>query len=75
MTKYTTAKQAVRVGLAQHGRTQEWLAVQIGMDQTQVSRTLSGYRLLTAEFAAKVKAAIGVDLRPFVTTPSERRVS
>lgn len=37
------------------------------MDHTLVSRVLSGYRPLTADFAAKVFDAIGVNLKPFVT--------
>lgn len=67
MTKHRTAKQVVRVYLAEQGKTQEWLARQMGIDHTLLSRVLSGYRPLTPEFAELVRRHTGLNLKPFTT--------
>lgn len=59
----TTAnlKQAVRVWLAHENRTQEWLALQLGVSGSVFSRVLSGYSPLTDELVAGLRRVTGID--------------
>lgn len=63
MANALTAKQAVRVFLATHGKTQVWLAGRLKVSQSTLSEVLSGHRQPSAELAEKLAKLTGVDLR------------
>ena len=48
----------VRIRLAGLGRSQDWLAREIGMHPTLLSRVLRGLRQKPADFEARVEAAL-----------------
>ncbi len=65
MGKQLTAKQAIRVWLASHDKTQGWLSTKVGVDEGLLSKVLSGARPATDELAEGLKRVTGVDLREF----------
>ena len=67
MAKYTSAKQAIRVWLAEHDKTQDWLAREIGISNSLLSYVLSGYRPLKPEIADDIQRVTGLNLKPFIT--------
>lgn len=60
--KTLTAKQAVKVWLAQNDMTAGGLAKELGISQSMLSRVLSGFRAPTEEFVRDLKRKTGVDL-------------
>lgn len=60
-----TAQRAVRVWLAEHDKTQVWLAVEAGLHQSAVSDMLRGIRPLSDRFVTSVKKITGIDLTQF----------
>ncbi len=65
-TTALTARQAVRMWLARHDKTQRWLAAQLGVSEGFFSLVLSGHRNATDEFRDALFAMTGVDLRKHV---------
>lgn len=66
MPKQSAMKRTVRVYLAEHGRTQNWLAAKLGIDNSRLSRILAGYLPLTDEIADRLQRVTGIDLRDHV---------
>lgn len=62
MAKTLTARQAVKVWLAQHDKTQLWLASELGISTTLLSLVLSGYRSPSDDFLKSLRALTGIDL-------------
>lgn len=60
-----TAKQAVRVWLAQNDMTQDGLANDLGFSQAYLSRVLCGYRPPSDELVSRMKRRTGIDLRDY----------
>ena len=65
MPKFFTAKQAatVRVWLAQHDKTQGWLARRMRVSPSMVSGVLAGQWRPSAEFLGRLASVTGVDVR------------
>lgn len=61
MTKTEAGRRAVKVWLAQHGKTQSWLASRLGVGEPQVSRVLRGLEK-SAALTERIRALTGVDL-------------
>lgn len=57
------AKVAIRVWLAQHGRTQTWLAQRLKVSEGLLSGLLSGSRLPTDKQVKAIARITGVSLR------------
>jgi hypothetical protein len=75
MAKHESARQAVRVWLATHDKTQDWLAAAIGTSSGQLSYVLRGFRPLTKEMAEDIRTATGgLNLTAFVTEPAHAEV-
>lgn len=66
MPKSSALKRAVRVWLADHDKTQDWLAMKLQIDRAMLSRILSGYRALTPEIADDLERLTGIDVREHV---------
>lgn len=64
------ARQAVKVWLAQHDKTQDWLALECGVSQAYLSRVLSGYRPPSDDLIKAVRRKTGLDLRDFEAVAS-----
>lgn len=60
-----TARRAIRVWLAEHDKTQVWLAFKIGMDEGRFSKMLSGYMAPSEDVADKLLKVTGIDIREF----------
>lgn len=65
MSNELTARRALRVWLAQHEKTQEWLAFKVGIDHTLLSRVLAGYRPISDDLAIRIERVTGIDIRKF----------
>lgn len=59
-------KRAVRVWLAEHGKTQTWLASRIGVSDSVFSRVLSGKLPASLEVAVKIEDVTGIAAREFL---------
>ena len=59
-------KRAVRVWLAEHDKTQVWLADKLGIHSGALSHVLAGYRPLTEELADDIHRITGLDIEPYV---------
>lgn len=59
------AKVALRGWLIQNNRTQVWLASQLGIDETLLSRMLAGYRPMPDEIATAIRRITGINVRQF----------
>jgi plasmid maintenance system antidote protein VapI len=57
-------RRMVRTWLAQHDKTQRWLAARLGISESQLSLVLSGARTLTDDLNARLFTATGLRLRP-----------
>lgn len=60
-----TARQAIRVWLAQHDKTQTWLAHEAGCDEGLFSKILAGYKSPSNDVADAVARITKIDLREF----------
>jgi plasmid maintenance system antidote protein VapI len=58
-------RRAVRVYLAEHDRTQAWLASKLKVQQSTLSEVLSGYRPISDEFAERLERLTGINAREF----------
>lgn len=65
MAKSLTARQAIRVYLATHEKSQDWLAAQLDISSALLSRILAGYRTPSDETVEALKRITGVNLREF----------
>lgn len=66
MPKQSALKRTVRVWLAEHDKTQDWLAFKLEISNSHLSLILSGYRPLTDELANDLERLTGIDLREHV---------
>ena len=70
MKRALSLKRAVRVWLAENGMTQQQLADTLVIDRATFSRMLNGYRPATSDFADRLKAETGIDLRDYMEVVS-----
>lgn len=66
MPKSSEARRAIRVWLAEHNKTQRWLASECRVDDSMLSKVLGGYRPPTDELADKIQRKTGIDLREYM---------
>lgn len=60
-------RRVIRAWLAEHDKTQAWLAHQLGIHDSQLSRVMAGYQALSDELSARIQKKTGLDLSEFVT--------
>jgi ParB-like chromosome segregation protein Spo0J len=70
MTKTEAGRRAVKMWLAQHGKTQQWLASKLRRPESQVSRVLRGFER-SQPLVDDIRDLTGVDLN----NPSESLVT
>lgn len=61
MTKNEAGRRAVRVWLAEHGKTQVWLANELGIHESLLSRALAGYEK-SGRVVELIKGLTGIDI-------------
>lgn len=54
-------KRAVRVWLFERERSQDWLAAELGISGSHLSRVLAGYATLTPHVKAGLQRITGID--------------
>lgn len=59
------AKVQVRGWLISNGKTQTWLAAQVGVSEPILSKILSGHHSIADDVAKAIKKITGVDVRRF----------
>jgi len=60
----------IKVWLYTHGRTQAWLADQIGVSTTYVTMILSGARTPSLRVAERLQEVTGISAVKFIAPPS-----
>lgn len=65
MPNELTARQAIRVWLAERDKTQRWLAREVRVTEPRLSEILSGARVVHDDEAVRIKHLTGIDIRAF----------
>jgi transcriptional regulator with XRE-family HTH domain len=65
MANELTARQAIRVWLAQHDKTQRWLAGKLQITEPRMSDILSGQAVPSDDVRRRLAKLTGIDLATF----------
>jgi transcriptional regulator with XRE-family HTH domain len=65
MANELTARQAIRVWLAQHDKTQRWLAGKLQITEPRMSDILSGQAAPSDDVRRRLAKLTGIDLATF----------
>lgn len=65
MANELTARQAIRVWLAQHDKTQRWLAGKLHISEPRMSDILSGHATPSDDVRKRLLALTGIDVSTF----------
>jgi len=65
MGKPSTPRRAVKVWLAQHDRTQAWLAAKLGISESTLSKIISGNLQPALDVAVRIEELTGIPARHF----------
>lgn len=65
MANELTARQAIRVWLAQHDKTQRWLAGKLQITEPRMSDILSGQAVPSDDVRRRLAKLTGIDLASF----------
>jgi len=65
MAKELTARKAVRMWLAQHDKTQRWLAGKLQITEPRMSDILSGHAAPSDDVKKRLAKLTGIDLAAF----------
>jgi hypothetical protein len=57
-------RRAVRIWLAEHDRSQSWLAQKLGISQGHLSQILDGFRVATPQTIKDLRRVTGIDITP-----------
>jgi transcriptional regulator with XRE-family HTH domain len=60
-----TARQAVKMWLARHERTQTWLARRVGVSEPTLSKILAGHVSASDDARKRLARVTGVDISTF----------
>lgn len=65
MANELTARQAIRIWLAQHDKTQRWLAGKLRISEPRMSDILSGHSVPSEDVRQRLFKLTGIDVATF----------